>query len=98
MMSQLRAGEDRLPALRSLGLPVLVVAGEHDMPGFVAGSRAMAEAIPGATLVVLDGAAHSPQLETPAAWAAAVAELLDVAAGSPGRDTTSSTLGREGDT
>ena len=61
---------DRLPDLRSLDLPVLVIAGEHDMPGFVDGSQAMADAIPGAMLAVLDGAAHSPQLETPDAWTA----------------------------
>jgi pimeloyl-ACP methyl ester carboxylesterase len=37
----------------------------------------MAEAIPGATLVVIDGAAHSPQFETPDAWWTAVTEFLD---------------------
>jgi len=77
MMAELGHRPDRLPELRSLGLPVLVIAGEHDMPGFVAGSTAMAEAIPGATLAVLAGAAHSPQLETPDAWWAAVSAFLD---------------------
>lgn len=77
VMSQLGTVEDRLPALRSLDLPVLVIAGEHDMPGFAAGSRAMAEAIPGADLVIIDGAAHSPQFETPEPWIEAVSGFLD---------------------
>ena len=53
MMAELASRADRLPELRSLDLPVLVIAGEHDMPGFVDGSQAMADAIPGATLAVL---------------------------------------------
>lgn len=77
MMSELSGRPDSLPALRSLDLPVLVIAGEHDMPGFVAGSQAMAAAIPGAALTVLDGAAHSPQFETPDAWWATLAGFLD---------------------
>lgn len=77
MMAELHRGGDRLDELRSVDLPVLVIAGEHDLPGFVAGSHAMADAIPGATLVVLDGAAHSPQFETPDAWWATLTEFLD---------------------
>ena len=83
MMSELHGRADQLPALRSLDLPVLVIAGEHDMPGFVAGSRAMADAIPGAELAVLDGAAHSPQFETPDAWWATLTRFLDALPGSP---------------
>lgn len=77
MMSQLGKLDDRVPALRSLDLPVLVIAGEHDMPGFAEGSRIMAEAIPGADLLIIDGAAHSPQLETPEPWIEAVSGFLD---------------------
>ena len=51
----------------------------------------MADAIPGATLVGLDGAAHSPQLETPDAWWAALTEFLD-----PLADATSRTDETEG--
>ena len=80
MMAELGRGADRLADLRSLDLPVLVIAGEHDMPGFVDESRAMADAIPGATLIVLAGAAHSPQLETPDAWWATVTDFLDALA------------------
>ena len=68
MTAELATLADRVPELRSLDLPVLVIAGEHDIPGFVDGSQRMADAIPGATLAVLPGAAHNPQLETPDAW------------------------------
>ena len=76
LMSELTR-RDRRSELRSLDLPVRVIAGEYDLPGFVAASRALADAIPGATLVILEGAAHSPQFETPDAWWAAVTEFLD---------------------
>lgn len=77
MMSSLRHRPDRLPELRALDLPVLVLAGEHDIAGFVDAARTMADAIPGAQLAVLADAAHSPQLETPASWWAALTSFLD---------------------
>ena len=77
LMSELHDTPDRLPDLRTLDLPVLIIAGEHDIPGFVEASQAMAEAIPGATLTVIDGAAHSPQFETPDAWWATLTTFLD---------------------
>ena len=67
----------RARARAPLDLPVLVIVGEHDMPGFVEGSRRMADAIPGATFVLLAGAAHSPQLETPEAWWTTLTGFLD---------------------
>ncbi len=77
MMAELHSRADQLPALHHLDLPVLVIAGEHDMSGFVAGSQAMADVIPGATLAVIDGAAHSPQFETPDAWWTTLTGFLD---------------------
>jgi 3-oxoadipate enol-lactonase len=77
MSAELQSGADRLPELAALSLPVLVIVGEHDMPGFVEGSRRMADAIPGATFALMDGAAHSPQLETPEAWWTALTGFLD---------------------
>lgn len=77
MMAELTRGADRLPELRSLDLPVSVIAGEHDMPGFVVAAKAMADAIPGAKLAILAGAAHSPQFETPDVWWAAVTDFLN---------------------
>ena len=52
---------DRLPALT---MPVLVVAGALDAK-FVAIAERMADAIPDATLAVLDGAGHTAHLERP---------------------------------
>ncbi len=72
-----RRRPDRLPALAALDVPVLVIVGEHDMPGFVEGSQAMADEIPGASFALLEGAAHNPQLETPEAWWAALTGFLD---------------------
>jgi len=46
--------------------PVLVVAGIEDATFPVAETRVMAEAIPGARFVVLEGAAHLAALECPA--------------------------------
>jgi pimeloyl-ACP methyl ester carboxylesterase len=67
---------DRLPALAGLAVPTLVIVGEHDAP-FVKPSQRMAEAIPGATLAVIPGGAHSPQFEAPDAWWAALTGFLD---------------------
>ena len=83
MTAELATLADRVPELRSLDLPVLVIAGEHDMPGFVDGSQRMAEAIPGATLAVLPDAAHNPQLETPDAWWATLTTFLDALPSAP---------------
>lgn len=77
VMAELPRRPDLVPALGALDVPALVIVGEHDMPGFEEGSRRMAAAIPGSTFVLLAGAAHSPQLETPAAWWEALTAFLD---------------------
>ncbi|MGR7000579.1 alpha/beta fold hydrolase [Yinghuangia aomiensis] len=41
------------------------------------GVRQLADGIPGARLVVVDGAKHSPQTEQPQAWLAAVRDHFD---------------------
>lgn len=66
---------DRLPALAGLAVPTLVVVGEEDSL-FLAASRRLAAAIPGAGLRVLAGAGHNPQHETPAEWEQAVLGFL----------------------
>jgi 3-oxoadipate enol-lactonase len=66
---------DDLPELARITCPVLVVVGELDEP-FLAPSRAMAEAIPDAELVVIADAGHSPQFENPEAWVAVIREFL----------------------
>ena len=67
---------DRLERLRGLAVPTLVLVGAADTP-FLGPSRRMAEAIPGARLAVVPGAAHAPQFEQPEAWWAALAGFLD---------------------
>ncbi len=65
---------DDLPGLA--GLPVLIVVGEEDEVTPPSGARAMAEAIPGARVVVIPGAGHVPPLERPAATTQALLEFL----------------------
>jgi len=71
---------DRLAELGTISVPTLVVVGEHDAP-FRRPSERMAAAIPGAELAVIDGGAHSPQFEAPAAWWAVVSAFLDALPG-----------------
>ena len=66
---------DRLPSLGSVDLPTLVLVGDEDAP-FLKPSRRMAETIPGAELVVLPTAGHSPQFENPEAWWEALRAFL----------------------
>ena len=57
------AGYDLLPALRSLRIPTLVIAGDHDFMVKAAGN--IAQAIPGAELVTLTDCGHFAFLERP---------------------------------
>jgi pimeloyl-ACP methyl ester carboxylesterase len=66
---------DDLDAMCALECPVLVIVGEQDRP-LVQPSRAMAAAIPGATLAVIPNGGHSPQFENPAAWFEALSRFL----------------------
>ena len=67
---------DRLEGLRSVAVPALVLVGEQDTP-FLKPSQRMAEAIPGARLVVIPDAAHAPQFENEPAWWDALRTFLD---------------------
>jgi 2-succinyl-6-hydroxy-2,4-cyclohexadiene-1-carboxylate synthase len=67
------SAEERLGEIRC---PTLVLVGSEDAP-FLAPSARMARAIPGAHHVVIEGAAHSPQLESPEAWLDAVLGHLE---------------------
>lgn len=60
------------PRLGDIRCPVLVMAGEHDLPGIVRHCEALADALPNATYTRIDDAAHCPSLDQPAALAAAV--------------------------
>lgn len=72
---EITADHDRLDWLATLSLPVLVMAGEQDET-FLAASRRMAEAIPGARFAVIPGGGHSPQVEAPDEWWAALTDFL----------------------
>jgi len=75
MISEMLGQDDRLDDLRSLDVPTLVLVGEEDTP-FLAPSRRMVEAIPGARLEVVPDAGHSPQQEHPEAWSKALLGFL----------------------
>jgi pimeloyl-ACP methyl ester carboxylesterase len=59
---------DRLGEIRC---PTLVLVGAEDQP-FLAPADELERGIPGAQRVTIEDAAHSPQLENPPAWAAAI--------------------------
>jgi pimeloyl-ACP methyl ester carboxylesterase len=75
MMVEIRDQPEQLERLAGVDAPTLVMVGEQDEP-FLAPSRAMAATIPGAELVVIPDAGHSPQFENPDAWLAAMRSFL----------------------
>jgi len=75
---------DQLPLAARLGeirCPTLVLVGSGDT-GFRSAADELATAIPGARLAVIPDAGHQPQLESPAAWLAALRDHLARARGS----------------
>jgi pimeloyl-ACP methyl ester carboxylesterase len=54
---------DAWSRLEELDLPVLVLVGDLDVPDILNNCQAIAERVPGARLVMLDGVAHLPHLE-----------------------------------
>jgi pimeloyl-ACP methyl ester carboxylesterase len=67
---------DQLALLASVRCPTLVIVGEQDK-AFLEPSRQMANVIPGAELVVVPDAGHSPQLENPRRWLEAIERFLE---------------------
>lgn len=67
----LRTFDPMLDQLAATERPTTIVVGELDQP-FRQPSEDFAAAIPGAELVVVDGAAHCPQEDRPEAWLAAI--------------------------
>jgi pimeloyl-ACP methyl ester carboxylesterase len=76
LITDVDSGLDRLDDLRGLDLPVLVLVGEQDRP-FRKPAERMAAAIPGAELVVVPDAGHSPQFENPEPWWKALRSFLE---------------------
>jgi 3-oxoadipate enol-lactonase len=66
------ASMDLRPEIPGISVPALVVVGAQDEATPVAMSRELAALLPNADLVVLDGLAHVPQLQDPAAFLAAI--------------------------
>jgi 3-oxoadipate enol-lactonase len=67
---------DLRPVLPRIAAPTTVLVGEEDGATPPAMARALADAIPGATLQVIRGARHLSPIEAPASVAAAIAALL----------------------
>lgn len=67
---------DYLPSLRAAAVPGLVVVGAEDEFTPVPVAEETAAALPDGTLVVVDGAAHMPNLERPDVFNAALADFL----------------------
>ncbi len=61
--------------LHEITCPTLVIVGEQD-ESFLAAAHELTRGIAGARLVVIPGAAHSPQIENPTAWLAAIGDHL----------------------
>jgi pimeloyl-ACP methyl ester carboxylesterase len=76
MAPALLAQTDRLERLARVRVPTLVIVGEQDTP-FVAHSERMAKTIPGARLVIVPEAGHSPQFENAGVWWEAITAFLD---------------------
>jgi len=64
-----------LESLPSIAVPTLVVVGALDEP-FLASSRYLADRIPGATLAVIDGAGHAPNVTHAPAFDAALRDFV----------------------
>ena len=65
-----------IDALGSITAPTLVVVGAKDAP-FVKGSHYMADKIPAAELVVIDGCGHAPPITHPEPFNAALRSFLE---------------------
>ncbi|WP_232668669.1 alpha/beta fold hydrolase [Pseudonocardia sp. TRM90224] len=70
------ARPDYRSSLGAVDVPTVVVVGTEDDYTPIRDAQEIADRVPGAELVVIDGAAHLPPLEQPAAFNAAVARLL----------------------
>jgi len=76
LLRGMKARLDSSDLFADIAVPTLVIAGELDAMVPVEASRAVAEGVAGATLIVLDGIGHSLPLEAPIPTAVALAELL----------------------
>jgi pimeloyl-ACP methyl ester carboxylesterase len=83
LMHEIVTQPDQLDALRAIAVPTLGLVGDQDTM-FLRPMDEIVRAVPGARLVVVPDAGHSPQFENPAAWQAAMLEFLaEVEVGPP---------------
>lgn len=75
-LAALRDRPDRRAELPAISCPTLIMVGADDVLTPPAEARAMATAIPNATLVEIPGCGHLPNLEAPDAFCAAVVPFL----------------------
>jgi 3-oxoadipate enol-lactonase len=68
---------DSTPLLRSISVPTQVMVGADDEITPAAEVQMLARAIPGAAVLVIDGAGHLPNLERPAEFNRALASYLE---------------------
>jgi pimeloyl-ACP methyl ester carboxylesterase len=72
-----------LERLHEIATPTLLIVGGEDQPEVIALSGRMADGIPGARLLQVQGAGHHANMEAPDA---VLAEIRRWLAGAPGRD------------
>lgn len=75
-----RLPDAALPASERLGelqVPMLVIVGANDIPYMLAAADWMVENVPGTSKVVIENAAHLPNMEHPVEFRDAVAEFLE---------------------
>ncbi len=68
---------DSSDLLGAIDIPTLIVVGEHDAVTPVEVARAMHDGVRGSRLVVIEGAGHISNLESPAAFNAALKSFVD---------------------
>jgi 3-oxoadipate enol-lactonase len=71
-LAAMRDRPDSTPLLTSIAVPTLVIVGEADAISPPAEARAMAASLPAGDVAVIDGAGHLANLESPAAFMAAL--------------------------
>jgi len=77
-LDAMRRRPDAVDELAGIDVPVLVIVGAHDKTSPPEVAADMAARIPDATLVVLPGAGHLSNLETPEAFNRALISFLEV--------------------
>lgn len=75
-LEAMAARPDSTPRLADIAVPVLAVAGDEDTLTPVAEARRIAEGVSDGRLVVLPGAGHLANLETPGAFNEALSDFL----------------------